>query len=128
MVAAVAVVLVLVGINFIHLVSKGGGLPAQRLARIEALVASPGANDAVVRQDRKEVGHITLSRIINPALIRIGNDDHLAMLGSGGQAPFGTSTNLVEEILVLKFCCGLGRAERDRNDEPTQDVSRGKTT
>ena len=108
MVAAVAVVLVLVGINFIHLVSKGGGLPAQRLTGIEALVASPGANDAVVRQDRKEVGHITLGRIIDPALIRVGNDDHLAVLGSGGQAPFSTSTNLVEEILVLKFLRWLG--------------------
>ena len=126
MVAAVAVVLVLVGVNFIHLVSKGGGLPAQRLAGIEALVASPGADDAVVRQDRKEVGHITLSGIIDPALIGVGNDDHLAMLGGSGQAPFGTSTNFVEEILVLKFCCvGLGD-ERDRNDEPTQDMLRGE--
>ena len=103
MVAAVAVVLVLVGVNFIHLVRKGGGLPAQGLAGIEALVASPGADDAVVRQDREEVGHIPLGGIIDPALVGIGNDDHLAVLGGCGQAPFGTSTNLVEEILVLKF-------------------------
>ena len=104
-VVAVAVVLVLVGINFIHLVSKGGGLPAKRLAGIETLVASPGANDTVVRQNREEVGHITLSRIIDPTLVGIGNDNHLAVLGGCGQAPFGTSTNLIEEILVLKFCC-----------------------
>ena len=102
--AAMIAVLVLVGVNFVHLVGKGSRLPAEGLAGVEALVAGAGADDAVVREDGEEVGNVPLGRVVDPALIGIGDDDHLPVLGGCGQAPFSASANLVEEILVLKSC------------------------
>ena len=64
-------------VNFIHLMRKSSCLPAQGLPGIKSFVASASRNNSIVFNNFQQIWTVSLSRIVDPARIGIGNDDNL---------------------------------------------------
>lgn len=59
---------------------KSCRFPAERLSWIETFVSCPSRNDTVLFNDGNQLGDVTFTRVFDPTIIRVGNDNNLTMV------------------------------------------------